>query len=260
MKKGIFVLLLFVVFIIAPINIWAKQLVFDPSPDVRVIGYKVYYGQSTDFSEIVDLGQNTYYNLPELVKGATYYFAATAYDEFNNESVFSEILEYQVPADTIIIPTISGLGVKRLLPATSGGDHIARFTWNISDPVDGYIYWIGLSEEEIDWDIANLPPEGALYPESVFLDITIQGAPGLYWVAVAPIKNSYMGEVKKAWYKPGDVNRDGVTDNIDALLIRDNYGPISIDEPVNSEKVLSNLVPDDVIDRYDRAKVRLFRD
>jgi ABC-type transporter MlaC component len=74
-----------------------RQLVFDPSPDTRVIGYKLYYGQSENFGITVDLEKKTSYDLPDLEEGATYYFAATAYDEYLNESVFSEILTYTVP-------------------------------------------------------------------------------------------------------------------------------------------------------------------
>ena len=74
-----------------------KTLVFDPSPDERVVGYKLYYGQTEQIEMIVDLGNNTSYELIGLEEGATYYFAATAYDKHGNESDFSEILTYTVP-------------------------------------------------------------------------------------------------------------------------------------------------------------------
>jgi hypothetical protein len=76
----------------------AKKLMFDPSPDSRVVGYKLYYGaDELAFETEVDLKKNTYYDLPPLIFGKTYYFAATAYDNYGNESVFSEVLEYSVP-------------------------------------------------------------------------------------------------------------------------------------------------------------------
>ena len=74
-----------------------ETLVFDPSPDERVAGYKLYYAQTEDIEMIVDLGNNTSYDLVGLEEGATYYFAATAYDEHGNESDFSEILTYTAP-------------------------------------------------------------------------------------------------------------------------------------------------------------------
>jgi hypothetical protein len=78
------------------------KVILDPSPDSRAIGHKLYYCQSsnmskTNFTEKIDLGTKTYYVTPQLQKGATYYFAATAYDKYGNESVFSEVISYKVP-------------------------------------------------------------------------------------------------------------------------------------------------------------------
>lgn len=276
MKKmyfGLFFGLYFLVF--ASQNLWAAtQVAFDASPDERVVGYKLYYGQTPDFSEIVDLETNTHYDLPQLVKGATYYFAATGYDEDGNESAFSEILEYQVPADPIIIPDVTGIGVKRLLPATGGENHLARFTWNVEGDVDGYLVWTsnGSLVDDLDWKVKNFEPDYAIYPESPFLDIPIQAWPETYYIAVVAIKNGIMGYYKegelneeeegkwKNWYKPGDVNRNGIANSEDSNLIYLNYGQIPLDEPVNSQKTLSNLHPNEVVDRYDRARLRLFVD
>jgi hypothetical protein len=77
------------------------KVTFDPSPDIRVIGHKIYYCQSanmskTNYSEKIDLGTKTVYLTPHLKEETTYYFAATAYDKYGNESVFSEVLSYKV--------------------------------------------------------------------------------------------------------------------------------------------------------------------
>jgi hypothetical protein len=78
------------------------KVTFDPSPDIRVIGHKIYYCQSanmskTDYSEKIDLGTKIEYLTPNLKEETTYYFAATAYDKYGNESVFSEVISYKVP-------------------------------------------------------------------------------------------------------------------------------------------------------------------
>jgi hypothetical protein len=78
------------------------KVTLDPSPDSRVIGHKIYYCQSadmskTDYSEKIDLGTKIEYLTPNLKEETNYYFAATAYDKYGNESVFSEVISYKVP-------------------------------------------------------------------------------------------------------------------------------------------------------------------
>jgi hypothetical protein len=73
------------------------EIKFDPSPDPRAIGHYFYYGQTTSFSKKIDLKNNTTYIASNLQEGTTYYFAATAYDIYGNESGFSEILSQQIP-------------------------------------------------------------------------------------------------------------------------------------------------------------------
>jgi len=66
------------------------SVVWDPSGDSDVTGYKVYYGtQSGTYTEVVDAGNNTSCTIPDLVVGATYYFAVTAYDSYGYESAYS---------------------------------------------------------------------------------------------------------------------------------------------------------------------------
>ncbi len=71
-----------------------RTLIFDPSADKRVIGYKLYYGQSGKFDFVVDLGSNTSYDFYDLEEGATYYIAASSYDRYGNESSLSNVIVY----------------------------------------------------------------------------------------------------------------------------------------------------------------------
>ena len=73
------------------------KIVFNPSVDSRVVGHKIYYGMSTHITNIVDIGNNNSYVVSNLKQGATYFFAATAYDKYGNESGFSEVVPYDVP-------------------------------------------------------------------------------------------------------------------------------------------------------------------
>ena len=63
----------------------------DETPLTDLAGYKIYYGTSSgNYTEVVDTNDSlsTEYTLGNLAPG-TYYFAATAYDTFGNESDYS---------------------------------------------------------------------------------------------------------------------------------------------------------------------------
>ena len=65
-------------------------------PDLA--GYKLYVGaQPRVYSSIVDAGLATTYRLTGLLRGASYYFALTAYNTSGLESPFSNELMYRVP-------------------------------------------------------------------------------------------------------------------------------------------------------------------
>ena len=68
-------------------------LTFDPSPSSQVTGYKVYYGTtSRSYDHTLDIGNATQCQITGLEPDTTYYFAATAYDAYGNESDYSEEL------------------------------------------------------------------------------------------------------------------------------------------------------------------------
>ncbi len=73
---------------------------FDPNPDSRVVGYKLYYGTTQNSYEMINLGSKTGHVFSNLQAGATYYFAATAYDAQGNQSNYSVPLSHKVPADS----------------------------------------------------------------------------------------------------------------------------------------------------------------
>jgi hypothetical protein len=76
----------------------AVTIAWDNNSEVDVIGYKMHYGTtSKDYQYTVDVKNNTSCSISGLAEGATYYFAATAYNDKNIESSYSEELAYTIP-------------------------------------------------------------------------------------------------------------------------------------------------------------------
>jgi chitinase len=72
----------------------------------NLAGYVLYYGYSSrNYSLSVDVGNYTTAALSGLDQGKTYYFAATAYDTYGQESVFSNEVSYTIPIADAVAPT-----------------------------------------------------------------------------------------------------------------------------------------------------------
>ena len=69
------------------------------STSSNVTGYTLYYGTvSGNYTYNVNVGNTTSYTLSGLSTGATYYFAATAYDSAADQSAYSNQVSYTVPS------------------------------------------------------------------------------------------------------------------------------------------------------------------
>jgi hypothetical protein len=74
------------------------NLAWNPSTGSNISGYKMYYGTSSrNYTYNVNVGNNTSCSLSGLTEGRKYYFAATAYNSSNVESVYSSELAYTIP-------------------------------------------------------------------------------------------------------------------------------------------------------------------
>jgi hypothetical protein len=79
-------------------------LAWDANTEPDLAGYKIHYGNSSrNYSTIIDVKNVTEYKIEGLVPG-TYYFAATAYDEDENESAYSIELEHTQIAKEETLP------------------------------------------------------------------------------------------------------------------------------------------------------------
>jgi hypothetical protein len=86
-------------------------LAWDPSDGTNVIaGYRIYRGgASGTYTNTIDVGNVTTATVSGLTEGATYYFAATAYDTSALESDFSNEISYRVPTSGNTAPTLNPL-------------------------------------------------------------------------------------------------------------------------------------------------------
>jgi hypothetical protein len=86
---------------LAPHNpLGTVTVAWDPSLGTNVIArYNIYYGVgSREYTNVVSAGTSTTLTISNLVRGATYYFAATAVDTFGLESDFSAEVSCTIPA------------------------------------------------------------------------------------------------------------------------------------------------------------------
>ena len=73
-------------------------LAWNPSPSSNIAGYRLYLGgASANYTNIIDAGNKTSVTASNLVGGATYFFALTAYNTIGLESAFSTEISYTVP-------------------------------------------------------------------------------------------------------------------------------------------------------------------
>ncbi len=91
-------------------------LAWMPSADASVVGYNLYYGGASGvYTNTIHAANTTNAIVSGLMDGATYYFAATAYDSSGVESPFSNEATYAVPFSnnttaTNLPPTLNALG------------------------------------------------------------------------------------------------------------------------------------------------------
>jgi predicted phage tail protein len=96
----------FLVFIFLPISILPffgprrtnATLSWDPSPDKRVVNYRIYYTDMTKTkagkAKSIDVGRTTQATVSNLVAGHTYYFVVRALDQAGRESEPSNLVKY----------------------------------------------------------------------------------------------------------------------------------------------------------------------
>lgn len=96
-------------------------LLWNPNPSTNVVGYKIYYGTTSQiYTTNLVVGNVTNVTITGLAIGTTYYFAATSYDVSGEESVFSDETSYDVINPPPALDPIANLSIRE----NSGGQNI----------------------------------------------------------------------------------------------------------------------------------------
>ena len=105
----IFKVIIFISLIICNPTIYNSVIVsWNSNVEPDLMGYRIHYGNlSGNYPNKIDVGNNTSHLIENLIVGAIYYFAITAYDSSNNESNYSDEVEYllseEIPIKTGVI-------------------------------------------------------------------------------------------------------------------------------------------------------------
>ncbi|GAU08921.1 fibronectin type III domain-containing protein [Desulfoplanes formicivorans] len=124
-----------------PARATAVTISWNANSDKNLNGYRVHYGtKSRDYQYIEDVGNITRYVTDDLQEGETYFFAATAYDLYGNESDYSQEVSYTVPTTDTPTPDPEPVSQGRLRMETGEVDVDHNWTTvelsqTFSDPI-----------------------------------------------------------------------------------------------------------------------------
>jgi hypothetical protein len=122
-------------------------LAWSSSSDPIVAGYNIYYGGTSGvYTNETSVGLATSLTIPNLVAGATYYFAATTYSAAGAESALSGEVAYTVPMPA------AGLQL--------GVNASKQFVLTMTGPV-GHKYDIQATQDFITWTVIGTVTVGA---------------------------------------------------------------------------------------------------
>jgi hypothetical protein len=117
----------------------AVTLAWDES-DPNVAGYRLYYGiASRTYPLVIDVGPATSCSISNLVFGATYFFAVTAYSHVGMESEFSPEIIY-TPGLRIASIVSNGQGSSLTWQTRRGATYRVLVSHTLTDPL-----WVDVS-------------------------------------------------------------------------------------------------------------------
>ena len=119
----------------------AVTLAWDANTEPDLAGYKIHYGTaSRDYSHSIDVGNTTQHTLANLDDGTTYYLAATAYNEDDNQSSYSVELVHTTAENTHTITALAGVHGSISPSGSLTVDHGSNRTFTISADATYHIH------------------------------------------------------------------------------------------------------------------------
>jgi len=153
-------------------------LIWDPVTHPDLAGYKIYYGNSSrNYIVTTDVGNQTSCTITDLIDTEPYYFAATAYDIYGNESDYSNEVSYSSVNNS---PVLSPIGKK-----TTVEGQLLQFTVMATDPDgDALSYSVSHLPAGANFDSANrtfwwTPANGDAGNYGVLFTVNDTGTPPL---------------------------------------------------------------------------------
>jgi hypothetical protein len=140
-------------------------LAWNPNSEPEAAGYRLYYGKAMgNYESVIDVGNQTTYNLSDLEDAKAYYFVVTAYDALGRESDFSSELRYPDPFSTTISLSagmnLISLPVEPLNPSVSSlTEQLSSCLVNVSSYVNDTYVWESYDPTQLDQNtLSTLEP------------------------------------------------------------------------------------------------------
>lgn len=98
-------------------------IAWDPNPETDVVGYRVHYGmESGAYTNVIDVGPATTFEITGLIENQSYFCSVTAYNAFGMDSDFADELAVIYSVEPPIVE--QEFRIKRM---TFGTDHMVTF-------------------------------------------------------------------------------------------------------------------------------------
>lgn len=126
-------------------------IAWDPNPEPDVIGYRVHYGsKSGAYSQVIDVGPVTEFDIPGLIEDQSYFCSVTAYNTYGMDSDFAEELLVTYTAPASYPPTVEQ--EFRISEMTFGNGNLMTFEVSgmIGDSVE-----VWASNNLADWTLID---------------------------------------------------------------------------------------------------------